>query len=174
MSCGTFWHSCRRARATVSDQSTICHEQESSPWTDHFIDFHVNNFNGGTVSGNTASSNGSDGTISGNPSLGFYVKNFNGGTFSGNTASGNSGDGFLVNTFPGGTLSGNTATSNSDDGFQFGGTGPFDGDGFSLSNTATFGSNVSSDNTAQGYNIEGTPQTGKDTNTGNGGGNNNF
>ena len=81
-------------------------------------------------------------------------------------------------------MSGNKAISNSDevshikaaDGFQIGGPGPSDGDGFSLSNTATFGSNISSDNTAQGYNIEGTPQTGKDTNTGSGneGGHNDF
>ena len=72
--------------------------------------------------------------------------------------------------------SGRAANSNSDDGFQIGGPGPFDVDGFGLSNTPTFGSNVSTDNTAQGYNIEGTLQTGKDTNTGSGnvGGNNNF
>ena len=99
---------------------------------------------------------------------------FDGGTISGKTASGNGGDGFAVVTFTDGTMSGNTATSNSKNGFQIGGSGLFDGDSFSLSNTVTFGSNISTGNTAQGYNIEGTPQTGKDTNTGNGGGNNNF
>jgi len=129
--------------------------------------FYVQTFNDGTFSDNTATENGNDG---------FYVPTFNDGTFSDNTATKNGDDGFQVNDFNGGTMSGNSANSNGDDGFQIGGPEQSDGDGFSPNNTATFGSNVSSDNTAQGYNIEGTPQTGKDTNTGsgNGGGVNNF
>ena len=114
--------------------------------------------------------------VSGASNDGVHLTGTNSGTISGNTATENTRDGFYVTDFSGGTMSGNTATSNSKNGFQIGGPGQFDGDGYSLSNTATFGSNVSTDNTAQGYNIEGTPQTGKDTNTGsgNGGGNNNF
>ena len=92
--------------------------------------FHLIGDINGTVSGNTATSNGDDGfametfnggTLSGNTatsnSFGFYVVDFNGGTLSDNTASSNSTDGFSLVDFNGGTVSGNTATSNGDDGF---------------------------------------------------------
>ena len=60
----------------------------------------------------------------------------------------------------GGTISGNTATNNGAAGFLVGGAFA---DGFSLSNTATFGSNLSTDNTGKGYDIEGASQTGGET-----------
>ena len=141
--------------------------------------FYVSDFSDGTLSGNTANNNGdgfnvfnfSGGTLSGNTAYnsedGFYVRNFNSGIISGNTAN-NNGDGFNVRNFNGGTLSGNTATGNDFDGFL---VGEFDG-GFSLSNTATFELNEATDNTGQGYDIEGTPASGSGTNTGNGNGSN--
>ena len=43
-------------------------------------------------------------------------------------------------------------------------------DGFSGANSATFGSNLSTNNTAQGYHITGTPASGSGTNTGSGNG----
>ena len=70
-------------------------------------------------------------------------------------------------TRTGGTLSGNTATSNGDEGFLVGGFG----EGFSLSNTATFELNEATDN-SQGYDITGTPASGSGTNTGSGNGSN--
>ena len=83
------------------------------------------------------------------------------GTLSGNTATGNSDDGFYVFNFNGGTLSGNTATSNDDNGFSV-------FQNFNEGNTATFELNEATDNTGQGYDIEGEPQTGAGTNSGNG------
>ena len=91
---------------------------------------------------------------------GFSVQNFNGGTLSDNTATGNF-NGFAVFDFNGGTLSGNTATSNGDDGFSV-------FQNFNEGNTATFELNEATDNTGQGYDIEGEPQTGAGTNSGNG------
>ena len=69
--------------------------------------------------------------------------------------------------FDDGTMSGNMATGNSRDGFAVG--NDFD-EGFSLSNTATFSLNEATDNTDQGYDIEGTPASGSGTNTRSGNG----
>ena len=153
----------------------------NSDVSDDFSGFRVAAFNGGTLSGNSATSSAfgfwitdfSSGTVSDNTSnsnsLGFLLDGeVSGGTLSGNTASSNSHDGFSAVNISGGTMSGNTATSNGEDGFDFGGSDPSSGDGFTASNTATFESNESSNNTAQGYDIEGTPQTGAVTNTGSG------
>ena len=69
--------------------------------------FFVDTFNGGTISGNTASGNVD----------GFLVVNFNDGAISGNTASGNGTRGFFVSNFNDGTISENTASGNSLHGF---------------------------------------------------------
>ena len=67
-----------------------------------------------------------------------------------------------------GTMIGNMATSNSSHGFLGGGQygNGFKPNYFTASNTATFESNISSDNIGQGYDIEGMPKTGSGPNFG--------
>ncbi len=98
---------------------------------------------------------------------GLYLSGINSGTISGNTATLND-EGFYVKWFHSGTMIGNMATSNSSHGFLVGGQygNGFKPNYFTASNTATFESNISSDNIGQGYDIEGMPKTGSGPNFG--------
>ena len=93
--------------------------------------FQFENFNGGTLSDNTASANG----------FGFFVGELNGGTVSENTAEANVADGFLLVETNGGTLSDNIANNN--------------GNGFTLTdvNGGNLTGNSASSNDGQGFEV---------------------
>ncbi|WP_339685633.1 right-handed parallel beta-helix repeat-containing protein [Gimesia maris] len=96
----------------------------------------VQNFTGGTISGNVSRNNG----------YGYYIENeISGGTISNNIAENNLNDGFYITKMSGGSITGNTSKNNGDDGFYFD----------DVMTGGVFSDNIASNNDEFGFNFDG-------------------